>query len=97
MKRRMLLAAAVLMIFITQPSAEMRQYIGFADTPCATWTAERAKPSLERFTYRQFMGEKMESWVLGYVFGSNSSVNSKDILKGINADAVYSWLDNYCR
>jgi hypothetical protein len=32
-----------------------------------------------------------------YLTGSGWANKSKDILKSINADAVYSWLDNYCR
>jgi hypothetical protein len=91
------LIGAVLIGSSPQVVAQMRKYIGFSETPCATWTAERAKPSLERFTNRQFMGERMESWAIGFVSGSNWSSKGKDELEGINADAVYSWLDNYCR
>ena len=39
----------------------------------------------------------MQMWALGFVSGSNWSETGKDRLEGIDADALYIWLDNYCR
>ena len=40
----------------------------------------------------------MAFWALGYVSGANVFfTEGKDSLKEVDADAIWSWLDNYCR
>jgi hypothetical protein len=55
---------------------------------CGTWTGERAARDV---------GEVVdEAWVVGYLSGV-ATWSDLDPLKGIDGNAVWAWIDNYCR
>ena len=83
------LAAATLQPASAQQT-RITRIMGFAETSCGTWTAERKKRS-------PYLKELMELWALGFLSGSNWSRKDPDRLVGLDADAITSWLDNYCR
>jgi len=64
-------------------------HIGFANTSCGSWTQARAN---HRSTH-------MEFWVIGFMSGVNYARSDEgfDMLKGKDAEALWSWIDNYCR
>lgn len=81
----LVLACLVPSFAVAQPS---RSYIGYSGTSCGTWIAERKKEPIHALG--------MEAWALGVVSGSNWSSEGKDRLKGLDANAIWSWLDNQC-
>jgi hypothetical protein len=89
---RSLILISVMLIGLTLPSvAQIRSYIGFAKTSCVTWTKERSNQY-------SIMSLEMQRWATGFLSGANAASSTfKDRLEGIDADAVYAWLDNYCR
>jgi hypothetical protein len=40
---------------------------------------------------------QMEGWAIGYLSGTAVWSDNLDPLQGVDADAVFYWLDNYCR
>jgi hypothetical protein len=55
---------------------------------CGAWTEAR----------QQNAAELPEHWLLGYLSGIGSeSVSGTDPLKSMDAEAVFAWVDNYCR
>jgi ABC-type phosphate transport system substrate-binding protein len=80
------LAGASLQSASAQPEAT---FIGWGDTSCLKWTAERRDPS-------SFLVPQMHNWAAGFVSGSNWSSAGPDLLASVDIDAIGSWLDNYC-
>lgn len=83
-----LIAATVLLL----PShASGYSMLGSGGASCKTWTAARsAPPGLDVAMQQQ--------WLLGFLSGIGSMVLGElDPLRGLDADAVYAWLDGYCR
>ena len=39
----------------------------------------------------------MVVWTLGFLTGLNFSSLDRDLLGGVDIDAVVAWMDNYCR
>lgn len=39
----------------------------------------------------------LEQWLLGFLSGVGFGNSSYDPLRGIDAEAVWAWVDNYCR
>jgi hypothetical protein len=37
-----------------------------------------------------------ESWVLGFLAGAGDATNGANPLNGLDANAVFGWIDNYC-
>jgi hypothetical protein len=94
MVRGTVLAATMLIVVSVQASAQYsgeRTMMGFGSASCAVWSGERAGKTLRSYA--------MEFWVLGFISGTNwaSPADRKDLLAGMDADAMWSWLDNYCR
>lgn len=55
---------------------------------CGAWTAAR----------QQDQAEIPEQWLLGFLSGIGSeSVSGTDPLNGVEAEAVFTWMDAYCR
>ena len=79
------LAGAILQTASAQPRASL----GFRDTSCGKWTAERKNQS----SY----AKALEYWTGGFLSGSNFSRPSGDFLSGVDRDAINGWLDNYCQ
>jgi hypothetical protein len=65
---------------------------GQGSRPCQEWTVNRQAPTNPKTT-------AMEAWVGGFVtaFNAYSPHRTGDVLHGITAEAVWTWLDNYCR
>jgi hypothetical protein len=63
--------------------------IGQGTLACGTWTTLRQD--------RQALG--LEQWVLGFLsgVGYEGESHGDNPLKGIDADTVWTWMDNYCR
>lgn len=89
---RLVLVALLLMAGAsTSASAQARgnyTIIGAADTSCGKWTEVRANGQ----------SIPMEFWALGYVSGANAfTAEGGDFAKGMDAAAIFGWLDNRCR
>jgi hypothetical protein len=59
---------------------------------CGAWQEARRARNV------QAIGQ--ESWVLGYVSASNAfavATTQNDFLAAVDAEAIWAWLDNYCR
>jgi hypothetical protein len=63
--------------------------IGQGTNSCGMWTSSRKG--------RQAFG--MEQWILGFLSGVAETVNvtGYDPMNGIDAEAVWGWMDNYCQ
>ena len=65
--------------------------VGFQQTSCGQWTQARAS----------HQSAEMEFWAMGFVSGA-SFVRQLEVGTGIldsatDAQAIYTWIDNYCR
>jgi hypothetical protein len=63
--------------------------MGAGNQSCGTWTADRRNPD----TTNLLMDI---SWVAGFLSGIGWSIDGADPLNGIDANAVWGWIDNYC-
>lgn len=64
------------------------QLIGSGTISCGTWTAQR----------RQGQAWPAQQWILGFLSGvSYESSSGDNPLSGVDADAVWAWMDNYCQ
>ena len=85
-----LLLATVLGLCATpEASADTGIIIGAGLDSCGIWTAERRDRSFTAGHYTQ--------WVVGYLSGAASWGHDLDPMKGLDAQAVWSWMDNYCQ
>jgi hypothetical protein len=65
--------------------------IGNGTMTCEAWTTARRDPHGSG-------GLMNEQWVVGFLSGIGSMVLGElDPLHGLDADAVYHWMDDYCR
>jgi hypothetical protein len=66
-------------------------FIGSGTVSCEAWTAARRSPGgLDTAMHEQ--------WVVGFLSGIGSMILGElDPLHGLDANAVYRWMDNYCR
>ena len=86
--RKFALVMAVLLGANGHVLAEPNTYLGFGHTTCGSWTDVRA-------TKRS---PAMQFWALGFVSSWNVLGNTgNDALKGLDANALWAWLDNHCR
>jgi hypothetical protein len=75
-----------------QPTPPLIRIIGQGTLSCGSWVSERRKgpAAWEPLPY--------ESWILGFLsgigVGSNGALNP---LQGVDAEAVWAWIDNYCQ
>lgn len=64
--------------------------IGSGTTSCAAWVTARHSPAAPETAAR-------EQWVVGFLSGIGSMVLGElDPLHGLDAGAVYGWVDRYC-
>jgi hypothetical protein len=88
----LVLAVAMLAPALLISSAEAAQpgeyrAIGVGNISCGSWTALR----------RQGQASLPEQWILGFLSGIGyDSTGRDDPLNGVDADAVWAWMDNYC-
>jgi hypothetical protein len=79
-----------LMISISAPAvADTVDLMGAGRSSCGTWTADRASRGVGA------MNE--ESWVVGYLSGAAVYASNLNPLNGVDGNAVWAWMDNYCR
>jgi hypothetical protein len=83
----------VLAVALMIGSAEAEAYTiaGLGNSSCGTWTTAR----------REQRAASYEQWVLGFLngigFKSVSASGGGDPLNGLDTDAVWAWVDNYCQ
>jgi hypothetical protein len=85
-----LLMAGAMTSASAQAGTEQINVIGFYNTSCGTWTQARAN---QQSPY-------MEYWAIGFVSGAHFMRHiegATGILDGGDAQAIYIWIDNYCR
>jgi hypothetical protein len=63
---------------------------GFGSDSCGRWTKERRDLGSP-------LTISMSAWVLGYLSGISLGYGKKDFLKGTDSEAVFGWIDKYCR
>jgi hypothetical protein len=64
--------------------------IGSGTTSCEAWAATRLSPNAPATLMQQ-------QWVVGFLSGIGSMVLGElDPLHGVDATAVYVWVDKYC-
>jgi hypothetical protein len=85
-------SVAILTAALLISSAEAAQLgnynlLGSGTISCGTWTALR----------RQGQASLPEQWILGFLSGVGYEGGGRDNpLSGVDADAVWAWMDNYC-
>jgi hypothetical protein len=63
--------------------------VGYQSTTCGAWTKERREHSFARAAY--------EGWITGFLSGlAIAQKSNQNPLAGVDADAIYAWIDNYC-
>jgi hypothetical protein len=81
----------VLALALMNSSAEAYTVAGLGNASCGTWAAVR----------REQRAVGYEQWVLGFLngigFKSVTASGGGDPLNGLDADAVWAWVDNYCQ
>jgi hypothetical protein len=85
--RGLVLLAALMVSPIFAAAGQSVTLTGLGTGPCGTWTAVR----------HDRKAADAEQWVVGFLSGA--AVFSKDLapLNGVDADAVWAWIDRYCR
>ena len=85
------LLATVLGLSIATPAAaaDAPYLIGMGWSSCGAWTANR--------TARNVTAAADEQWVVGYLSGVAIWTPGLNPMNGVDADAVWAWMDNYCR
>jgi hypothetical protein len=86
------LALAILAAVAAAPSVAAKyEYasVGFGNSSCGSWTATR----------RDGGAQTHQQWVVGFLSGVDfvKADEGVDPLKGVDAQAVWAWVDNYCR
>jgi hypothetical protein len=90
--KRLRNSVAILTTALLISSAEAAQpgyynLVGMGTISCGTWTALR----------RQGRAQLPEQWILGFLSGVGyESGGRSNPLNGVDADAVWAWMDNYC-
>jgi hypothetical protein len=87
MKFRVLLTA--LAVLCVDGRAHAYNLVGQGTLDCGNWTTLRQG--------RQALG--LEQWVVGFLsgIGYEGETHGDNPLKGVDADTVWTWMDNYCR
>jgi hypothetical protein len=68
-------------------AAEQVDIIGAGNASCGLRTAAR----------RDRHAGYAEAWVLGFLSAVGVTSSDKNPLRGVDAEAVWAWIDNYCR
>ena len=63
---------------------------------CGTWTADRTTARGSDTLLRGATALIDEAWLVGYLTGV-AVWGSLDPMKGLDVNAVFVWMDNYCR
>ena len=89
---RLALALIVLTYIVTAFAAQAQGtlMIGSGNVSCGTWTADRRYPAASNAL-------QDEQWVVGFLSGTAFiHLNGDDPLRGLDAQAIWAWIDNYC-
>jgi hypothetical protein len=91
MRRAPLLAALLAATLVLSGHAAGYALLGSGTASCEAWaTARRAPHGLD--------AAMNEQWVVGFLSGIGFMVLGElDPLHGLDAEAVYNWVDTYCR
>jgi hypothetical protein len=91
-----LVLGTLILLWCASGSAQPMGYqiTGAGTVSCGTWTADRRYPN-------SVPALQDAQWVLGFLSGigfledadKNGEINP---LRGVNAEAVWAWIDNYC-
>jgi hypothetical protein len=91
MKVRFVALAVALIVGAPLQAAAFRM-LGAGTASCGTWTSWRAQQANHPDHY------VFEQWALGFISGTAyEGAASLDPLSGLDAEAVWAWIDNYCR
>lgn len=82
-KGAVLIAALGTLVAASVASAHIVDTRG--SSTCEAWTKQRPKQS-----------KLLEAWMLGFVSGQ-AQIADIDIPKGITSDAIFVWMDKYCK
>jgi len=86
--------AALAMLGCSSPAlaANPVMIVGNGTRSCAEWTSNLTDPT-------GVTTIAMEAWMGGFItaFNSYGAGRSGDILNGMTSDAVWTWMDHYCR
>ena len=87
-KTPVVLIDALLFMLANNAGVDTVQQLGKGTaSTCGTWTAERKSST-------QWLSAG--NWVLGFMSGPASALD-RDLLGGLDSEAVMGWMDNYCR
>ncbi len=89
MKLAIACLAAVTALATMPLSARAYYLIGAGTDSCGTWTADRS-------THPSVRSTQDEQWVLGFLSSIGYFDPGKDPLNGLDAEAVWAWIDNFC-
>lgn len=74
----------------TRP-AEACRLMGAGTISCGKWTTDRRDP-------KSTLALLDASWVVGFLSGIGwVGQNGDDPLRGLDGEAVWAWIDNYCK
>jgi hypothetical protein len=97
MKVVLMVSAAAMGLMAGQVYAAPYHLIGSGVGSCGTWTADRRQPD----SLAAIMGEQ---WVVGFLsgvgftgLGVGLTPQPLDPLNGVDAQAVWAWVDNFCQ
>jgi len=90
-----LIGIVLLLISIASPAQSApKMYLGIGvNKTCGAWTAERRSSSHGGTAL--WMG--LASWTLGFLSGLNVKPDEVDFLVPTDTNAIWAWIDNYCR
>jgi opacity protein-like surface antigen len=85
-------ALAVVLLSASAQAAEYNEIGGGVSSSCGRWTEARSNQA-KAFAYMY------QQWVVGFLSGIGyAGVEfGADPLRGMDADGVWAWIDNYCR
>jgi hypothetical protein len=85
---RAILIVISIVLMANQASAK-KYYLGAGGVSCGAWLETRKNgDDVETF--------QLQAWVQGFVSGVNAT-SQNDFLAAPDAEAIFAWLDNYCR
>ncbi len=84
-----IIVALLVMLSLTGKAwSETVQTLGpGSSSSCGAWLENRRSSSYNTMRY----------WALGYLSGAATFSRDLDPLAGVDAEALFHWLDNYCR
>ncbi len=76
-------------VIATSPAFADYTVMGAGLASCSTWTQDRKRQTID--------AKQIEQWMLGFLSGAGYvGAPRYDPLNGLDAQAVLSWVDNYC-